>query len=382
MLLHYFDVYASEHRAYKGGAWCYEDGLVYQGLVSLYKATGVEGFLTHCVRMASLQVSPEGDIKDYQLTDFNIDNIQPGRATLDLYQITGEPRFKVAVDTLAAQLKDHPRTKGGNYWHKKRYPWQVWLDGLNMGITFQIQYGLAIEDDALVDDALQQLSRAIDLTRVEKTGLYAHAYDEARAQDWADPVTGQNEAHWGRAIGWMAMALTDACEMVGLERADAAGILAPTRELLDRLVDLQTPGKLWLQVIDQPDLAGNYEETSASAMFALSMMIAQRIGLTPNDKVGAAGQAAFVELVERMMDPTRAVDGRGFGQMVWVAGLGTFQGRFRDGSAKYYTLEDIVEDDPKGVGPLMRAAAEFINQGGQLPELGARYQSLPTKAYG
>lgn len=178
------------------------------------------------------------------------------------------------------------------------------------------------------------------------------------------------------------MALTDACEMVGLERADAAGILAPTRELLDRLVDLQTPGKLWLQVIDQPDLAGNYEETSASAMFALSMMIAQRIGLTPNDDVGAAGQAAFVELVERMMDPTRAVDGRGFGQMVWVAGLGTFQGRFRDGSAKYYTLEDIVEDDPKGVGPLMRAAAEFINQGGQLPELGARYQSLPTKAYG
>lgn len=168
MLLHYFDVYASEHRAYKGGAWCYEDGLVYQGLVSLYKATGVEGFLTHCVRMANMQVSPEGCIKDYQLTDFNIDNIQPGRATLDLFEITGAQRFKVAVDTLAAQLKDHPRTKGGNYWHKKRYPWQVWLDGLNMGITFQIQYGLAIEDDALVDDALQQLSRAIDLTRVEK----------------------------------------------------------------------------------------------------------------------------------------------------------------------------------------------------------------------
>lgn len=382
MLLHYFDHFAQDHRAYKGGAWCYEDGLVYQGLIALYEATGETGFLDHAVRMARLQVSAEGQIKGYKLTDFNIDNIQPGRAILKLFELTNDPRFKVAADTLITQLKQHPRTKAGNYWHKKRYPWQVWLDGLNMGITFQIQYGIASQNDALVDDALAQLAGAITLTRVPETGLYAHAYDEAREQPWADPVTGHNAAHWARAIGWMAMALIDACEMVGLERAQDAGILAPTRALMDQLVAVQTSGRLWLQVIDQPNLCGNYEETSASAMFALSMMAAQRIGVTQNTKVGAAGRAAFVELVERMIDPDRAAQGRGFGQMVWVAGLGTFDGRFRDGSAKYYTLEDIVEDDPKGVGPLMRAAAEFLQQGGVLPVVGERYTRLPTKAYG
>lgn len=382
MLLSYFNAYANAHSAYKGGAWCYEDGLVYQGLVALFEATDRADFLDHAVRMAHSQVGPDGQIKGYRLDDFNIDNIQPGRAILKLYELTGETRFKTAANTLIAQLAQHPRTKSGNYWHKKRYPWQVWLDGLNMGITFQIQYGIATENDALVEDALAQLRGALALTHVAKTGLYAHAYDEARAQDWADSETGLNEAHWARAIGWLAMALTDACDMVGLERAEAAGILTPTRALLDRLIDLQTPGRLWLQVIDQPELAGNYEETSASAMFALAMMVAQRIGLTQNAKVGAAGRDAFVALVERMMDPERAAQGRGFGQMVWVAGLGNFNGRFRDGSAAYYTREDIVEDDPKGVGPLMRAAAEFLSQGGECPALGARYAPLLIKSYG
>jgi hypothetical protein len=41
-----------------------------------------------------------------------------------------------------------------------------------------------------------------------------------------------------------------------------------------------------------------------------------------------------------------------------VAGLGEFQGHFRDGTAMYYSSEPRVSDDPKGVGPLMFAAAE------------------------
>ncbi|RPE71660.1 unsaturated rhamnogalacturonyl hydrolase [Pacificibacter maritimus] len=386
MLLTYFDSYAAAHSPYKGGAWCYEDGLIYQGLVALFEATSDQRFLDHAQRMACAQVDENGVLKGYTLTDFNIDNIQPGRAMLDLFRLTNDPRYMRAADTLIAQLKDHPRTKSGNYWHKKRYPWQVWLDGLNMGLTFQIQYGLTVENDALVEDALTQLARAIDVTRVAENGLYAHAYDEARTQSWADPITGQNAAHWARAIGWMSMALIDACEMVGLDRARAAGILGPTQDLMQRLIALQTSGNLWLQVIDSPDLSGNYEETSASAMFALSLMAAQRLGIMPSATscadAGRVGETAFHELVERMIDPNRAKYGIGFGQMVWVAGLGGYNGRNRDGSAQYYTMEDIVEDDAKGVGPLMRATAEFLSHKQVLPSLGCRYQPLATKAYG
>ena len=32
----------------------------------------------------------------------------------------------------------------------------------------------------------------------------------------------------------------------------------------------------------------------------------------------------------------------------------------RDGSREYYLSEDIVEDDAKGVGPLMMAAAQRL----------------------
>jgi len=43
-----------------------------------------------------------------------------------------------------------------------------------------------------------------------------------------------------------------------------------------------------------------------------------------------------------------------------VAGLGGFSGTYRDGTAGYYLSEPVVEDDAKGVGPLMMAQAEYI----------------------
>ena len=43
--------------------------------------------------------------------------------------------------------------------------------------------------------------------------------------------------------------------------------------------------------------------------------------------------------------------------MCEVAGLGMFEGRYRDGTAAYYVSEVVVSDDAKGVGPLMMGTA-------------------------
>lgn len=351
MLMGYFDRYARAYAPYKGGAWCYEDGCLYRGLVALHDATGDPRWMGHLVRLIGAQVDPDGSLAGYRRTDYNIDNILPGRVLFCLGDDDG--RYVRGAENLACQLVTHPRTRSGVYWHKLRYPWQIWLDGLYMGLPFQIEFGQLTGEQALVDDALTQLGTALALTFCAETGLYAHGYDETRQQPWADSGTGRSAAHWARAIGWLAMALVDVADLTG-GKADE-GVSASAVRLFRRLLDLRGPGELWRQVVDRPDLVGNYVETSASAMFVYAILKARRIGLFDP---GAAVAADLARSLER-----RAVgaDGNGMVRMVdicEVAGLGEFQGRFRDGSASYYLSEPRVSDDAKGVGPLMMAVAE------------------------
>ncbi|WP_457832216.1 glycoside hydrolase family 88 protein, partial [Staphylococcus aureus] len=78
-------------------------------------------------------VKDNGTIYDYKPDEYNIDHINNGKLLLRLYTVTGKEKYKKAADLLRKQLQTHPRTKGGNFWHKKIYPNQVWLDGLYMG---------------------------------------------------------------------------------------------------------------------------------------------------------------------------------------------------------------------------------------------------------
>lgn len=353
MLTDYFNDYASRYQPYKKGAWCYEDGCIYQGLRLLYEASGDTRWLDHLTRLVDGMVDGEGVIAGYDPTEYNIDNLLPGRALVFLSRVTGEPRYLVAAHRLAEQVAGHPRTRSGNFWHKQIYPEQVWLDGLYMGLPFAIEYGQATGKDAVVEDALAQLTQALRLT--ERDGLYVHGYDAARIQRWADPATGHSPTFWARALGWLAMALVDIIDDVGQARAGEE-LIARTADLLARIESLTTPSGLWLQVIDQPDLPGNYLESSASAMFAYALMKAARLGLRPATPTGAKALEALWQHRLRP-DETGQLRLEGICQM---AGLGGFGAVYRDGSPAYYLSEAVVADDAKGVGPLMMAASEHM----------------------
>ena len=61
-----------------------------------------------------------------------------------------------------------------------------------------------------------------------------------------------------------------------------------------------------------------------------------------------------------------------------VAGLGPFQGIYRDGSIAYYLTEAIRPDDIKGVGPLMMAEAERLLASGNTASHVSEASRLPT----
>ncbi|MBS1164017.1 MAG: unsaturated rhamnogalacturonyl hydrolase [Proteobacteria bacterium] len=350
MLTGYFDAYARAYQPYKGGPWCYEDGCVYQGLRLLHEATGDRRWFDHLRRLVDARLDADGHPVGYDPAEYNIDNVLPGRALIALHAATGEPRYLAGARLIGQQLAGHPRTADGNFWHKRIYPDQVWLDGLYMGLPFAIELGQATGDGALVDDALRQIARALELTD-SGDGLYAHGYDAARRQAWADPITGRSPAHWARALGWLVMALVDIVELIGKARMEAAGLTGRTTALLAEIVRLQRPSGLWLQVIDLTDLPGNYEESSATAMFAYALQKAARLGLGDHREAGSAALDALLR--SRVVgEPAR------FEGICLMAGLGGFGSSARDGTPAYYLSEPVVADDPKGVGPLMMAAAE------------------------
>lgn len=354
----YFDHYCSRYEAYKNGAWCYEDGCIYRGLELLYKATSEKRWLDHLLRLISPQLGPDGSLAGYTPDEFNIDNILPGRALIFLGREIGDPRYMAAAKRLIGQLDAHPRIPAGNYWHKKRYHSQVWLDGLYMGLPFQVEYALATGETPRISDALQQMATALALTAIGG-GLHVHGYDDSRVEKWANPVTGKSQAVWARAMGWQAMALVDILAALPDDQATSA-LRKQTGQILLAVADRQQRSGLWSQVLDAPDLSGNYDETSASAMFAYALLAAENLHLTVGEerRLAAAGAKAASALID-----TRLVAEDGETRLTGicqVAGLGPFNGRYRDGSPAYYLTEEVVADDAKGVGPFMMAYAQAI----------------------
>lgn len=355
----YFDAYARDYAPYKDGHWCYEDGCLYRGLIALHEATGEARWYDHLKRLVDAQVDADGRLRGYQLSEYNIDNILPGRALITLFQHTGDERYRKAADTLAAQLQSHPRIKAGPYWHKLRYPHQVWLDGLYMGLAFKAEYGALTDQPAVLWDAVDELLVALDLTADAASGLYRHGYDEERLQAWADPDTGLSPAHWARSIGWLAMAMVDLLEHLP-DHFKTNLLQQRLVDLLLRLQALRTPDGRWLQVIDQPDLAGNYAESSATAMFSYAYLKAARLLAAPGfGEIGSEALQSLERLALRANDAGRVV----LQDICCVAGLGGFDGIYRDGTPAYYLSEALKDDDIKGIGPLMMAQAERITAG-------------------
>lgn len=88
------------------------------------------------------------------------------------------------------QLEGQPCTNSGNFWHKKIYPNQVWLDGLHMAQPFYLQYELSYNHGKNCKDIFQQFQNVKANMKNERNGLYYHAFDESREAFWCDKVTG------------------------------------------------------------------------------------------------------------------------------------------------------------------------------------------------
>jgi unsaturated rhamnogalacturonyl hydrolase len=336
--------------------WTYEQGVLLTGMEAVWLNTGDGRYFDYIKRVVDRYVAEDGTIKTYKAADYNIDNVQPGRVLLLLYKVTGQEKYRKAAASLREQLKTHPRTSEGGFWHKKVYPSQMWLDGLYMGEPFYAEYARTFGEAEALDDVAKQFILMETHSRDAKTGLLYHGWDESKQQQWADKTTGRSPNFWGRAMGWYSMALVDSLEHFPAGHPRRAELLAILGRLAASVEKFQEPQTgLWYQVLDAGGMKGNYLEASASAMFVYSLAKAVRLGYLPESylKVAQKGWAG----IQRQFVEEAAGGGVNFKGTVSVAGLGG--NPYRDGSYAYYLSEPVVTNDAKGVGAFLMAAAEM-----------------------
>lgn len=336
--------------------WDYCHGLELQAMLDVYDRYGDEKFYKYALAYADTMVNVDGSIKKYKLEEYSLDRVNSGKFIFRIYEQTKDVKYKKALDLMRSQFDGHPRNADGGFWHKKVYPNQVWLDGIYMGAPFYAEYAFRNNQVEVYPDVVNQFLMAARHTYDPKNGLYRHACDVSRKERWADPVTGQSQHCWGRALGWYAMAFVDALEFIPEHEAGRDSMLVILNNVatqIKRLQDAKTG--LWYQVLDKSGEPGNYLESSCSAMFVYSLFKGVRKGYIDKSYLQVA-----IKGYEGILKHFIEVDENGLvsiTQACAVAGLGGKN--YRMGDYTYYINETIRANDAKAVGPFIMASLEY-----------------------
>ena len=370
--------------------WSYVMGIELEGMLDTYLCYGGEAIRKYCQEYTDTMIYADGNIRGFNILDYNLDNIRTGHFVTRMYQNWPEAKNLKAMQLMMKQLQDQPRTVADRvFWHKAVYAYQVWLDGIFMGLPFRCLTAPITEKApkgkrakgnpviSIYDDAVNQLKITYQRTLDPKTGLNRHAYDETRKTFWADKETGLSQHCWGRAQGWYTMALIEVLDALPEDYARRSEVIDLLKSDFDAILKWQDKDSgVWYQVMDSPNREGNYLESTCSAMFTYALLKAYRKGYV-GEKYRDAGIKAYKGIINKFIkvhsDKTISLT-----ECCSVAGLGPAEtpeviaamkkinpkgsvkeNRRRDGSYAYYLSEPIRYNDAKGVGPFIWASLEM-----------------------
>lgn len=261
------------------GPWEYSHALFLLGEFSVYERTHDPKYLSYAKLWVDSHIKADGSIdRPIDALDF----IMPGNLLLALYEQTGDKKYELAAKRLEAVFENYPRTQDGAFWHAEGdgRQHQLWLDGTYMGIPFLLRQGELSEDPGKYEaEAVKQLLLYDKHLRDDHGRLFYHAYDETGTALWLDPQTHHSAVKWARSIGWYGMALVDVLEVLPQDQPDRPKLISILQQLVKDLVFYQDQSSgLWYQIITQPNLKGNWLETSSSSMFIYTIDIAVKRG--------------------------------------------------------------------------------------------------------
>jgi unsaturated rhamnogalacturonyl hydrolase len=279
--------------AYPYRSWTYPQGFVLWGFIRLYEKTGDTRFKKYVMDYCEKHVRPNGDVPAF--TGISLDDIMTGSVLVWAWHHTKEEKYKIACGHIRRAFDDYPRNNDGGFWHGRHLPYEMWVDGLFMGLMFLTRYGKYVDDtEYCFSETVKQLSIVFDRCEKDSSGLLYHAYSEDRKTPWAHPVTGKSPEIWCEGLGWYAMILADVLELLPSGHSGYQRIVMQMNKLIDGLEKVQDESSgLWYQVVDKPSHPRNWHDTSGSAMFLYAINKAGLLGVSNNERCAKIAAKAF-----------------------------------------------------------------------------------------
>ncbi|BDG36121.1 MULTISPECIES: glycoside hydrolase family 88/105 protein [Anoxybacillaceae] len=325
------------------GKWHYHQGVFLYGMLKVWEKTGKPEYFDYVKGYFDYLIDEEGN---FVFARDELDSLQPGMLLFTIYKETEDRRYKIAAKKLRGLFSTLNRTKEGGFWHKDKYPYQMWLDGLFMAGPFALMYSHEYNEPELIDMVLFQEKLMRTHMKDAKTGLLYHAWDEKREAPWSHPVTGCSPEFWGRSIGWYSAAVVEILDRLPQNHIGRRELIESIQSLVESLIDFQDQETgLWHQVVDKGDREDNWLESSCSSLFIYAIAKAiQKEYIDP--KYLQAAQFAYEGLLKNMI----VYDSDGSWIMKGIC-IGTSAGKY-----DYYVSRPTSENDLHGVGAFVLAS--------------------------
>lgn len=327
------------------GRWHYHQGVFLCGMEMLWEANRDERYDAYIKCYVDKLVDEHGN---FDFARDELDAIQPGLLLFRLDERNEERKYRIAAEKLRSLFHTLNRTSEGGFWHKDKYPYNMWLDGLYMGGVFALKYANAYGDTSLRDMVLYQESLMRRHMKDERTGLLFHAWDESRKMPWADPVTGCSPEFWARSLGWYGLAVAQFLDELPEEAPGWSELAASLTDFVQALVRYQDAGSgLWYQVVDKGDRPDNWLETSGTCLFVYAIAKAYKRGLAGEEALQAAKRG-----YEGLLKAVRSDDQGRF--ILPDICIGTSAGDYEN-----YVTRPTSQNDLHGVGAFVMACIEM-----------------------
>lgn len=177
--------------------------------------------------------------------------------------------------------------------------------------------------------------------------LYQRTGDKKyKKVEWADPETGCSSEFWGRAMGWVPVALLDELDFIPLEHAGRKELEEMAVNLLKSLVAFQSEEGRWYQVVDKGADSGNWLENSCSCLYVAALCKAVRKGLLDREylKYAQKGYEAIIN----------SLTWKGVDLLVGDVCIGTGVGNY-----EHYIHRPVSTNDLHGVGAFLLMCEEM-----------------------
>lgn len=331
------------------GHFHYHQGVFLSGMLATYGITGDERYFDYAKAWVDSTLGDDGIPRNMLTTE--PDDLQPGILLFEIYDKTGEEKYKKLLDKIIEWMMQLRKNPLGGIWHKAHLDDQMWLDSMYMAGVITSRYAERYGTREHRDFVHKQMTLMREYAKDEKTGLYHHAWDYSRKAKWADPVSGKSESFWGRAMGWFAVSMFEIAKTLERGTKEYNDYAKTGLDLIDALLRYRdTESGMWYQVVDKGHLPGNWHETSCSCLYLYALSLAVELGEIKKEEVRATAKHSFDGICASLR---RGKDGE-----IGVRGvcIGTGVG---DGSFEHYIARPTTENDLHGAGAFLLMCCEY-----------------------